>query len=307
MKPGGHDLNLLVALDALLTQRSVTRAAEQMGLSQPALSASLGRLRRHFGDELLVRAGNEYRLSALGAQLKESTRVAMLGVERVFTAAAEFHPATSDREFCLLASDYWVAVHGGHVAAAVAAAAPGARVRVALNTPAIVDDAARSLTRHDLLLMPHGYVTDLRHRDLYRDEWVCLVSADNPQVGEALSTGQLASMPWVMTFHGPTSATPATRQLRMRGVEPRAQVITETFLTVPGLVAGTDRVALLQRRLVEALPALLDGVRVLDCPFELSPFVEAMWWHPMYDEDSAHLWLREMVVTALTGSADGVR
>src|SRR3712207_9356143 len=80
------DLNLLVSLDALLQERSVTRAATRMGLSQPALSASLARLRRHFGDELLTRVGNEYRLTPLAAQLKELARLALSGVERVFEA-----------------------------------------------------------------------------------------------------------------------------------------------------------------------------------------------------------------------------
>src|SRR5690348_16363401 len=75
----GLDLNLLVALDALLQQRSVTRAAEQLGLSQPSLSASLARLRRHFDDPLLARAGNEYRLTPLAAQLSERTRLALAG------------------------------------------------------------------------------------------------------------------------------------------------------------------------------------------------------------------------------------
>src|ERR687889_2784739 len=99
------DLNLLVSLDALLQERSVTRAAARMGLSRPALSASLARLRRHFGDELLTRAGNEYRLTPLAAQLKERVRIALTGVERVFTAQDEFDPGSSTREFTLLVSD----------------------------------------------------------------------------------------------------------------------------------------------------------------------------------------------------------
>src|SRR5215217_2732539 len=106
------DLNLLVSLDALLQQRSVTRAASQMGLSQPALSASLGRLRRHFGDELLTRVGNEYRLTPLAVQLGDLARLALTGVERVFTAQPEFDPASSTREFSLFMSDYGVAVLG---------------------------------------------------------------------------------------------------------------------------------------------------------------------------------------------------
>src|SRR5919199_5248961 len=110
------DLNLLLSLDALLEQRSVTRAAQQLGLSQPALSASLARLRRHFGDELLARVGNEYRLTPLAAQLKPRVRLALEGVERAFTAQPEFDPAESTREFAVVMSDYACAVIGNALA-----------------------------------------------------------------------------------------------------------------------------------------------------------------------------------------------
>jgi DNA-binding transcriptional LysR family regulator len=291
------DLNLLVSLDALLQQRSVTRAAAQMGLSQPALSASLARLRRHFGDELLTRVGNEYRLTPLAAQLRELARLALSGVERVFTAQPQFDPASSTREFSLLISDYGVAVLGDAVAGLLAEEAPGTRLRFSANTPGMVDRAEQVLLSTDLLVLPHGFVTDLAHADLYRDEWVCLVSADNPAVGDELTVDQLQTLPWVVSYHGPTASTPAARQMRMLGIEPRVQVITENFLTVPALVAGTSRIALLQRRLVDRLPADV-GVRALPCPFEAGPLVEAMWWHPAFDDDPEHAYLRDVVVRA---------
>lgn len=291
------DLNLLVALEALLEHRSVTRAAEQMGLSQPALSAQLARLRRHFDDELLVRVGNQYRLTALAVQLRERVRVAVSGVERVFSTEPDFSPRSSTREFSVLISDYGIAVLGADISALLAAEAPGVRLRLAASTPPIVDNAAQVMTSSDLLLMPHGFVDDLPHQDLYRDEWVCLVSADNTDVGDALTVEQLKTMPWVVTYHGPTASTLAARQMRMLGIEPRVQVVTETFLSVPGLVAGGRQVALLQRRLADRVPAEL-GVRALPCPFEVGPLIEAMWWHPMYDEDPEHLYLRDVVIRA---------
>ena len=291
------DLNLLVALDALLQQRSVTRAAEQMGLSQPAVSAQLGRLRRHFHDELLARSGNQYRLTPLAIQLKERVRAVLSGAERVFAAEPDFDRASSTREFSVLISDYAVATLGVEVARLLAREAPGTRLRMISNTTALVDDAARTLVNIDLMVIPHGFVEDLPHRDLYRDEWACLVSAGNDDVGDALTVEQLAAMPWVVTYHGPTAYTPAVRQMRMSGVEPNIQVITETFLTVPGLVRDTGRVALLQRRLADRVPAEL-GVRVLPCPVKISPLVEAMWWHPMHDDDPEHRYLRDVFARA---------
>jgi DNA-binding transcriptional LysR family regulator len=113
-------------------------------------------------------------------------------------------------------------------------------------------------------------------------------------VADGLTGRHLATLPWVATYHGPTASTPAARQMRMFGIEPRVQVVTETFLTVPGLVAGSDRIALLQRRLVDLLP-LDAGIRALPVPFEAGPRVEAMWWHPVYDVDAEHRYLRDLV------------
>jgi DNA-binding transcriptional LysR family regulator len=291
------DLNLLVSLDALLQERSVTRAATRMGLSQPALSASLARLRRHFGDELLTRVGNEYRLTPLAVQLRDLARLALGGVERVFTAQTEFDPASSTREFSLVMSDYGVAVLGDTLARLLAEEAPHARLRFIANTPIAVDRAEQVLLSSDLLVLPHGFISDLSHRDLYRDEWVCLVSTDNVQVEDELTVEHLRTLPWVVTFHGPTAATPAARQMRMRGIELNVQVVTENFLTVPALVAGSGRLALPQRRLVELLPLNL-GLRALPPPVEVGQLVEAMWWHPAFDDDPEHTYLRDLVVRA---------
>ena len=297
MKLANLDLNLLVSLDALLEQRSVTRAAQQLGLSQPALSASLARLRRHFGDELLARVGNAYRLTPLAVQLRPRVRLALDGVERVFSAQPDFDPAESTREFSVLVSDYGCAVLGDTLAQLLSEEAPSARLRLAHNTPGAVDQAEQTLLSTDLLVLPHGFVTDLPHADLHRDRWVIVVSADNAEVGESLTAEQLRTMPWVATYHGPTASTPAARQMRMLGIEPRVQVVTESFLTVPGLVAGSDRIALLQECLAQLLP-LDAGIRALPPPFELGPLVEAMWWHPVYDRDPEHEFFRDLVLRA---------
>jgi DNA-binding transcriptional LysR family regulator len=291
------DLNLLVSLDALLQQRSVTRAAAQMGLSQPALSASLARLRRHFDDELLTRVGNDYRLTPLALQLRDLVRLALSGAERVFTAQPDFDPGSSTREFTLLVSDYIVVVLGDTLAALLAEEAPHARLRLTPHSPAIVERAEQELLGGQVMMLPHGFLTDVSHRDLYQDEWVCVVSADNPVADDGLTVEHLRTLPWVATYHGQTASTPAARQLRMLGIEPRVQVVTENFITVPTLVAGSNRIALLQRRLVDLLP-LSSGIRALACPVELGPLVEAMWWHPGSDDDPEHRYLRDVIVRA---------
>ena len=299
------DLNLLVALDALLQQRSVTRAAAQMGLSQPALSASLARLRRHFGDELLTRVGNDYRLTPLAVQLRELSRAALAGVEKVFTAQPSFDPASSTREFTLLISDYGTAVLGDTLAGLLAEEAANARLRLLMNTPDHVDRAHQVLLSSDLLVLPHGFVADLPHQDLYRDEWVCVVASDNTEVRDQVTVEHLESLPWVLSYNGPTASTPAVRRMRMLGIEPTVAVVTENFLTVPRLVAGSRRIAVVQRLLIDLLP-LDSGVRALPCPFHAGPLVEAIWWHPAFDDDPEHRYLRDLVVRA-AGLAVGDR
>src|SRR6478736_9603645 len=187
------DLNLLVTLDAVLEQRSVSRAAEQLGLSQPAVSAQLARLRRHFGDDLLARFGNQYRLTPLASQLRGRVRTAVTGVERVFAAEPDFNPASTSREFSLVMSDYGVAVLGSLLAAELATQAPGATLRFIPNTPQVVDAANTAMTSIDLLVMPHGFTDGLSSHDLYLDEWVCVISADNEDVGDELTVEDLRS------------------------------------------------------------------------------------------------------------------
>ncbi|MCX4091603.1 LysR family transcriptional regulator [Nocardia sp. alder85J] len=290
------DLNLLVSLDVLLQERSATNAAAKLGLSQPAVSA---RLRRHFQDELLARTGNQYRLTPLALQLRDQLRITLGGVERIFAAEPGFDPSSTTREFSMLVSDYSVAVLGSRIGAILAAEAPGCRLRLAANTPRLIDMVEQVLVGIDLVLMPRGFLDNLSYRDLYRDEWVCLVSADNAEVGDELTVRQLETMPWVATYHSPTASTPAARHMRLLGIEPHVQVVTENFLTVPALIAGTGRVALYQQLLVDLIPESV-RVRALPCPFPVGPLLEAMWWHPLHDEDPEHRYLREVVVRAVT-------
>lgn len=291
------DLNLLVTLDALLRERNVTRAAQQLGLSQPAVSAALARLRRHFGDELLTRVGNRYELSPLATQLVARTVPALVGVRRVFDASPDFDPAQVQREFTIVTSDYAAAVLGPVVAGLVTEQAPGVRLRLQQTTPYAVDHAVDTLRTVDGIVLPHGFVTDTPYVQLYTDRWVCIVSRDNTVVGSEMTREQLGELGWVVLYNLPTAFAPAARQLHLLGIEPRVEVVVDGFLAMPFLVAGTNRVALLQEHLARRM-ADQAGVRVLPCPVDVGPLVEAFWWHPMYRTDAAHTWLRGVLVEA---------
>ena len=284
------DLNLLTALQALLEERNVTRAGTRLGLSQPAMSAALARLRKHFGDELLSRAGNTYTLTPLGSALLELTVTACDLMERVFTCQASFDPSHERREFTLLASDYAVAVFGTELARVVHDEAPGVRLRFRQVGPTLIESIGTSLSSVDGLLIPHGVISGFPSVDLYRDRWVCLVSEDHPDIGDRLTLDDLARLPWAV--YQRTHDAPAARQLSLLGIDARVEVSVEAFQLLPAMVAGTARVALIQERLAARLGSP-SRVRTLPCPFDAVPLNEAMWWHPVHTRDAAHSWLRE--------------
>jgi DNA-binding transcriptional LysR family regulator len=284
------DLNLVVALRALLEERNVTKAGRRIGLSQPAASAALARLRHHFDDDLLSRVGGRYELTALGLALLNRTATACDLLERVFTSQADFDPAHEEHEFTLIASDYAVAVFGAELARTIHAEAPGVRLRFKQAPTELIDDTGELLSAVDGLLMPHGIIRGFPAVDLYRDSWVYLVADDNPEIGEQLTLDDLARLPWV-TYQRTYDA-PAARQIGMLGIEPRVEISVDSFQLMPLLVAGTRRVALVQRRLAEGLGELVP-VRVMEPPYDAVPLQEALWWHPAHTHDAAHIWLRK--------------
>ena len=300
MNLAGLDMNLVVALRALLTERNVTRAGERIGLSQPAMSAALARLRRHFGDELLARKGGGYELTALGAVLLDRTEVACEMLERVFGSQPRFDPAREEREFVLLCSDYVAAVFGDLLAREVSAQAPGVRITFRQIPVTAIDDPGAVLSTVDGLFLPYGIIGGLPAVELFSDHWLCLVAEDNTEVGESITLGQLATLPWAV-YQRATDA-PVALQLSMLGVEPRMQVSVDSFHLLPAMVAGTRRVAMIHALLAARLGLGNDsgsasgygqGIRLLDCPFDAVPVREALWWHPVHTHDPGHLWLRE--------------
>ncbi|MBB2910332.1 DNA-binding transcriptional LysR family regulator [Streptosporangium becharense] len=286
------DLNLLNALHALLQERNVTRAGRRIGLSQPAMSGCLSRLRRHFGDDLMIRVGGGYELTPLGVSLVDPAALAVRVVQRVFSARPEFDPASFEHEFTVATSDHALTVLGEALTRTLRAQAPRVRIRFVQITPALVDDADTALRSVDGLLMPHGFISAYPAVDVYTDRWVVIADRDNPALREGLTTEHLHSLPWAAASRGPAAVASAARRPHMPGVEPRAEVVVENFPALPFLVAGTDRVALIQERLANRLRGVAD-FRILPCPGEVAPLREAFWYHPVRQADAAHLWLRE--------------
>lgn len=293
------DLNLLVILRELIRERNVTRAAERVAVTQPAASAALARLRRHFGDELLVRRGADYVLSPLAAQLAEHVETACAAAERVFAAETDFDPQSSNREFTLLMADYTVTVIGDRLAALVERAAPNVRLHILVVRGALAGEAEEMIRRIDGMILPPLtalMVPYVRSTELFRDRWVCVCWEGNRALaGTSPTLADLARLNWVAPFvpdRGRTSSAPLFAQLAILGIQPHVSVRVESYQAVPYLLPGTDRVALMQERLAEKLAGPL-GLRIMEIPGASQTIVEALWWCEDYDDDPAHRWLRQ--------------
>lgn len=288
-------MNLLVALQALLEEQHVSRAAERLGVGQPAASAMLARLRRHFGDPLLERVGNRYTLTPLGVQLRDQTGSVMQLTDRVFSTKSQFDPLTSEREFAVMASDYLVAVFGPHLLSAFQKCAPRATLRFRPFANLDADRGEMGSNTVDAIITPHGtFPMDMPSRPLFADEWVGLVDQGNPVAERPPDPDDLAEIPWVLGQFDINESPFMLRRLVERGTQLRPHAILGSFVTLPLYIAGTDRIAIIQRRLTQVI-SMPPSVRVIACPFDVGPINEALWWHPVNTHDSGHQWFRALV------------
>ena len=295
------DLNLLIALGALLEERNLTRAGEKTNMSQPAMSSALARLRRHFGDELLVRDGRQYQLTALAEKLLTDVRDALRQVERTLEVRTEFDPATSTRTFSLVMSDYAVTVLVDPLLRRARELAPG--VGLTVNPiPGDMQESDRSLLQHDLMIAPLGFTFPGESEEIFRDRYVCLIDAGNSSLTDGtLSLASFGALPQaVATFGQREMLNQAEHALTVLGVPRRVQVTTEGWLPLPFVVAGTDLVAVVPERLARRVAGTA-GVLVVEPPFGKIDLIEAVWWHPTRSGDQALRWLRSIVADVAAG------
>jgi DNA-binding transcriptional LysR family regulator len=292
------DLNLLVALGAILEDRNLTRAGERIGVSQPAMSAALVRLRRHFGDELLEREGRGYRLTVLGEQLLPAVREALRQFELTLQRSPQFDPADSDREFSIAASDYAVSVLADSLLRLIKRAAP--RIRLNLHSlPPGLTMTSQVLSMYDVLIGPVGFDFPGRHVALFRDRLVCVVDpVTSGLAGGPLSLQELGRRPLVEPTFEPGGRTPVDWALDGLEIDRRVRVRVFGWLTVPFTLAGTEMVAIMPERLAR-LAAQSARLAILEPPFGLVEMVEAAYWQPSRSGDPAIRWL----LTALQDAA----
>jgi DNA-binding transcriptional LysR family regulator len=293
----GLDLNLIVVLHALLEERNVTRAGERVGLSQPGTSAALARLRRHFDDPLLERAGSHYTLTPLAQALHDELGPMLDGLQRLLAAQPRFDPATAERVFTIQCSDAVLAILGPRLVAAVTRSAPGVSLDFRGITQAVLGDPMTTLRDIDVLVAPRGLFSlpEVPNTELYRDRWACLAWQGNHSVGERLTEKEVAAARWIMPFNQQLVTSPADAALAALGIDRRCAVRVENFAGLDRLVVGTDLLVLCHERLVPQHP--VHSLRRVQLPAPLPAVTEVAWWHPVRRLDPGHRWFVELLAS----------
>ena len=294
------DLNLLLPLDALLSERHVTRAAARLHLGQSGMSAALSRLRRFFDDELLVRNGNALELTPLAQALVSPVREAITSLERILTTRPHFDPTVDSRTFRVIVSDYMTLMLLRPLLARLFHDAPAVRVDITPISPGYASTLQRALV--DLLVLPAEIVEapleGVRHQELFTDRYVCAVGRDNPCfVDGAFTLEQLSELPYIACSQNSVPSF-ADSQLDELHIPRNIAMSTHNFIMAPFLLPGTPMFTLALERLISR-PEYAT-VRSLEPPVPLRPITETMYWHPVFEHDPAHLWLRERLSTLAT-------
>ena len=292
----GVDLNLLVTLDALLAEQSVTRAAERLGLSVPAVSHALARLRDRLGDPILVRAGRGMVRSERGKRLEPEVRRLVAAAERVLAPDPTDDLARVERAFTIHATDYVLHVLGSEVDRRVREAAPQIALRHRLNEP---DDGEKLRAgAADLAVGVYGKLPpEVRIRRLFDERLVAVVRSGHPVVKKRLSIEQYVRLPHIQVAPRGRPGGVIDQRLAARGRSRRVVRIVPFFSSAIELVAETDYLLTLPERLALHYADLF-GLSVHETPVAVEPYALQLIWHPRHDGDDVHAWLRSVFVGA---------
>lgn len=291
----GLDLNLLRVLDALLLERHLTRAARRVGLSQPATSHALARLRAHLGDPLFVRGPGGLVPTERAARLEAPLRAAMGALAAAVSGGEAFAPATAQATFSIATADYGAFVLLPAMLERLAREAP----QVDLWVRAVSADPLEQLARGDadLLLAPlpgARPLATIHARLLYRERYVCVVRKDHPRARRGLDLDTWCELPHAFVAPRGSPGGVVDEVLAKHGRRRRVALALPSFLIAPHVVACSDLVLTVGARIAEAYAALLP-LKVLDAPVPLPGFEVRMWWHERTHHDPAQRWLRKVV------------
>lgn len=289
-----YDLNLLPVFLALMEERSVTRAAARLGITQPALSNSLGRLRDMLLDPLFIRERYGVRPTQLAEEIAPPIRAALAQLDDLIVNQQDFDPAHADRLFTIATNSYVELVLMPALAARLRAVAPRIKLRmmafgtdlsetgVISGTTAIV--LGRIVEPPDNLVIQH----------LMDDGLACVIRVDHPEIRDSISREQYESLKHVNVLPPGRSRAGVFQQLERHGLRREVAVSVTHFLAVPEMIAVTDYCATLPNLLCRSL-ARDPRLKVVPAPVDLGTFPVEMTWHVRYRHDPAHRWLRSLI------------
>jgi len=287
------NLNLFVAFDALLAERSVSRAARRVGITQSAMSNSLRHLRALLGDPLFLRSSHGIVPTPRALELAAPVREALRLLERALSPRG-FDPAAATRTFTLFASDYVEFVLLPRLLGQTSRHAPGVRIQtLPWGLHQVPDEIARGSA--DLMIGFYDKVP-AHHREeiLFEERYACIVRKGHPVVKGRLTLRTYTSLKHIMVSQSAGATSGIDRALAELGHSREVSLRVSHFLNVPMLVANTDLVAALSRRVAEPFTRMLP-LRLFDPPLRLRTSRVGMVWHDSLHDDPGHRWLRGVI------------
>ncbi|GAB3098005.1 LysR family transcriptional regulator [Aestuariicella hydrocarbonica] len=285
------DLNLLVALDILLEEQSVTRAAERLHISQPAMSAALARLRDYFDEPLFVMHGKKMVPTATALRLKEPLKTLLRDVDVLVTEATHFDPATSERHFKVSASDYVLAVVMPHLIQRLEHLAPG----IIINCVPQSELSAQQLDQGklDMIIAPEKHISpDHPSELLFTDRFMAVGCAGNPLMAvDQLTEEAFYAAGHVVVDIGANSApSVGESHLRQRGRQRRIEMSVASFLLAPEMVVNTAKITVMHEKLARLFQQRLP-IAIAELPFDLPCMREMVQYHVSRQNDTGLRWL----------------
>jgi len=302
------EIRLLNVFDEIYKTRSVSRAADNLSLGQPAVSIALGKLREHFGDPLFVRTSAGMEPTPLGEELVRPVRAAIDALGAAFGYRNAFDPATAARTFRICMTDISQLVLLPALWAHLREAAPGVRIDIAHLSA----ETARQLEsgEADLAL---GFMPQLEagfyQQSLFRQNYVCLASMDHPRIRETLTLADFEREEHAVVSSSGTGHLIVDKELARQGINRRVALRVPNFLGVSFVVEHTDMLVTIPLRLGQVL-AGRGRFRIFPVPFELPDYAVKQHWHERYHHDPGNRWLRGVISALLAGlppPPDGVR
>ena len=301
----GVDLNLLVLFDALMAEGNVTRAAARVGLTQPAASHALKRLRALFKDPLFVRTPKGMAPTPLADQVADPIRSVLDQVRSVLTPVKVFDPTQTDRVFTIGLSDYAAFIILPSLLERLERRAP--KVRLVVRTTSHISGLAM-IEAGDVELIAGNFPHPPPHMSedlLCLEDFVCAGRWDHPVLAESLDVETYLNL---RHLHVSLKGEPQgyiDDIIRSRGFQRNVVVTVGHFLVAPFLLASTDAVATEPRRILAPLGRLLN-LKLVDPPIDIPPFQVTQIWHRRFDTDTGHQWLRDLIQAICGGLNEGV-